>query len=288
MNLRTLTLALTVFSAWTAFAQDASAPPAAGAPASGDGNDLAKQLTNPIASLASLPLQSNFDFHLGPNRDGFRYTLNIQPVLPFKLSSQVNLISRTILPVIHQNSVQVAGDSATGLADTVQSLFISPNKIKPFIYGIGPVFQIPTATNGAFASRKLSIGPTVVVLKPIGGFTIGILAFQVWSVAGSANHKKVSGAFFEPFMSYTTKESWTFSFDSETSYDSVSSGGSIPLIAGVSKLTKLGGRPVSVQATERCWVDSPTYGPTGCGARFGLTFLFPKTKEPAKPVPPLP
>ncbi len=279
MNLRILTLAITVLSASSAFAQGTSGSSAAATPSPDNAADLAKALTNPIASLVSLPLQSNFDFHLGPNRDGFRYTLNIQPVLPFKLNSSLNLISRTILPVIHQNSVLVVGDSATGLSDTTQSFFISPNKTKPFIYGVGPVLQIPTATTGALASRKVSLGPTVVILKPMGGLTVGLLAFQVWSVAGSSSHKKVSAAFFEPFVSYTTKNSWTFSFDAETTYDSVSTGGSIPLLAGVSKLVKIGGRPMSFQVNERCWVDSPVYGPSGCGARFTTTLLFPKSKQ---------
>ena len=279
MNLQALTLTLLLLLSATAIAQETNASSAPTSPSSADSAELAKTLTNPIASLASFPFQSNFDFHLGPNRNGFRYTLNVQPVLPFKLNSRLDLISRTIVPVVHQNSVLIAGDSATGLSDTVQSFFFSPRKATPFIYGVGPVLQIPTATNGAFASRKLSLGPTVVIVKPIGGLTMGVLAFQVWSVAGSSSHKRVSAAFFEPFVSYTTKSSWTFSFDTETSYDSVSNGRSIPLLAGVSKLIKVGGRPMSLQFNERCWVDSPVYGPSGCGARFSTTFLFPKSKQ---------
>jgi hypothetical protein len=67
--------------------------------------DLAKKLQNPVASLISFPLQSNFDFRIGPSDEGWRYTLNIQPVIPISIGSDWNLIVRTIIPVIHQEDI---------------------------------------------------------------------------------------------------------------------------------------------------------------------------------------
>ena len=67
--------------------------------------DLAKKLQNPVASLISFPLQSNFDFRIGPSDEGWRYTLNIQPVIPISIGSDWNLIVRTIIPYIHQEDV---------------------------------------------------------------------------------------------------------------------------------------------------------------------------------------
>src|SRR5439155_20353184 len=52
----------------------------------------------PVASPISFPLQSNFDFRIGPSDEGWRYTLNIQPLIPISFGSDWNLIVRTIVP----------------------------------------------------------------------------------------------------------------------------------------------------------------------------------------------
>src|SRR6056297_4365467 len=87
--------------------------------------ETAQKLANPIADLISIPFQLNHDRGFGPNGDGSRTTLNIQPVYPFRLSDDWTLISRTILPVIWQEDVPT-GTRQTGLGDTLQSFFLSP------------------------------------------------------------------------------------------------------------------------------------------------------------------
>jgi hypothetical protein len=146
---------------------------------------LAKATLNPIASLISLPLQNNFDWGAGPNDDGFQYKLTVQPVIPISLSTNWNVISRTILPYVYQENY-IGTSSQSGLADTVQSLFFSP--VKPakggWIWGAGPVLQIPTATDDLLGEEKWGAGPTAVVLKQEGHWTYGALVNHIWSFAG--------------------------------------------------------------------------------------------------------
>lgn len=91
-----------------------------------EADQLAQQLANPVADLTSVPFQFNYDKDIGPADDGYRFTLNIQPVLPFELNETWNLISRTILPVIHQDDIYPGAGSQTGFGDIVQSLFFPP------------------------------------------------------------------------------------------------------------------------------------------------------------------
>ena len=188
--------------------------------------DLAKKLQNPVAALISVPFQSNFDFGLGSSHTGWRYTLNMQPVIPISLTKDWNLISRTILPVISQHNavgapIEAGGEEVEvipsgshaavdvnqeGLGDTVQSFFFSPVKPGPggIIWGLGPVFLLPTATEDLLGSGKWGTGPTAVLLKQTGGWTYGILANQIWSIAGNEQRACINSTFLQPFLSYTT------------------------------------------------------------------------------------
>ena len=250
-----------------------TAPPQA--PAT-DGAELAKKLANPLATMISLPFQYNFDHGMGPRGDGTRSTLNIQPVVPFALNKDWNLISRTIVPVIHQSGITGPGEGQTGIGDIVQSLFFSPNKSEPFIWGVGPAILVPTATNKALGARQLGLGPTVVVLKQQKGWTVGALWNHIWRVAGGSGRPSVNADFIQPFLAYGTKSAWTFSLNTESSYDWKGKAWSVPIHFTVAKLLRFGKRPVQFTGGIRCWAASPAGGPQDCGVRFVVTPLFPK------------
>jgi len=262
-------------SAQSSTPQSTGPAPAPAADAGGDSAELAKKLANPIASLISVPFQNNFDFGMGPKNDGFRYTMNFQPVIPIALNKNWNMISRTILPTIHQSDV-VGTTSQTGLGDIVQSFFFSPNKTEPFVWGLGPVLLIPTATDRFLGSGKFGIGPTLVVLKQHKGWTVGMLMNHIWSVAGSGSRPDVNSTFLQPFVSYVTKTAWTFSLNTESTYDWTAEKWSVPIHFQVIKLVRFGRQPVNIGGGPRCWATSPSGGPSGCGLRFVVTPLFPK------------
>ena len=254
-------------------AEDAAAKPAE------DSAELAKKLSNPVASLISVPLQSNVDFKIGPDDDGWRYQLNVQPVIPISIGEDWNVISRTIMPLVYQNDIFPGAGDQFGLGDITQSLFFSPKAPSSFgglIWGAGPVFLIPTATDDLLGSEKFGIGPTAVVLKQAGPWTIGILANHIWSVAGDDDRADISSTFLQPFVAYTTKDAWTFTLNTESSYDWKGEQWSVPINAQVSKLVRFGKQPVSIGAGVRYWAESPESGPEGFGGRLIIAFLFPK------------
>ena len=83
-----------------------------------DEADLAMQLANPVASLISVPIQANYNDNFGLQDEGSMLRINVQPVIPFDIGEDWNLISRTILPIIDQSNIPTAGFSETGLGDT--------------------------------------------------------------------------------------------------------------------------------------------------------------------------
>ena len=246
--------------------------------AGGDTEALAKQLSNPVASLISVPIQANYDGDIGPAEDGSRWLVNVQPVVPITLNEDWNLISRTIVPLVSQEDIFPGAGDQSGVGDVVQSLFFSPSRpnVNNVIWGVGPVFLLPTASDDLLGAEQWGLGPTLVALQQEGPWTYGVLANHLWSVAGEDDRADVNATFVQPFISHTTPKAWTFGFNTETTYDWEGEEWSVPVNAMCSKVTRFGPQLVSLTAGLRYWADSPDSGPEGFGFRFALTFLFPK------------
>ena len=248
------------------------------AQASDTEEQLARQLSNPVASLVSVPLQLNYNDGIGPLDDGEQWVLNVQPVIPFSLNDDWNLISRTIVPVVYQNDLFPGAGSQTGLGDTVQSLFFSPAAptASGWIWGVGPVFLVPTGTDDLLTTDKWGAGPTGVVLRQQGQWTYGVLANHLWSFAGNDDRQDINATFLQPFVSFTTPTAWTYSLQTESTYDWENSAWQVPLRVSASKVTRIGRQLVSYGGGISYWLESPDRGPEGFGFRLTLTLLYPR------------
>ena len=273
-RLVTLLLVLLVAAPAVAAAEQGGGAPAARP----DAEALAKKLANPVAHLVSVPLQLNLDRGIGPARDGERLLLNVQPVIPFTLSPEWNLISRTILPVVDQRDVFPGSGHQTALGDTLQSLFLSPAAPAPggIIWGAGPVLLLPTGGTALTSARKWGLGPTAVVLRQDGPWTLGGLVNHVWSVAGDAARPGISATYLQPVVSFTTGAATTLAVTAESTYDWKRQAWSIPLFVNASQVVPLGGHLFSVGAGVHGWARTTEGGPHGLGFRLTTTLLLPR------------
>jgi hypothetical protein len=252
--------------------------------AQGSDADLAAKLSNPIASLISVPFQTNYDDGYGTG-DGYKVFTNLQPVIPISLNDSWNLISRTIIPIIwDQKDISPLGPSGhqSGFGDILQSLWLSPKQPMPtgalgnLVWGVGPAFALPTGNSDPLlGSGKWSLGPTAIGLFIKGGLVYGALVNHLWDVAGKSGRADVSSTFIQPFIAYTTPDAITYSINTESSYNWVTDQWSVPINAQVAKLVSIGSQKVSLQVGLRYWAVSAPGGPDGLGYRFAATFLFP-------------
>jgi hypothetical protein len=261
------------------------ATPAAGANA----EELRNEAQNPVASLISVPFQDNWNFNIG-SADRMQNALNIQPVVPFSVSKDWNLIVRWITPIVYQ-PIQVPQppgppletSGVYGMGDMNPTFFLVPKKSK-IIWGIGPAFVLPTATNTTYLGQgKLSIGPSVVALVQPPHWTIGFLANNVWSVAGHSNSDKpaVNQFLLQYFVNYNMKKGWYLtSAPIITANWRATSGNvwTVPFGGGVGRIMKLGFQPVNISAQVYGNAVYPP-GTSPWGLRLQFVLLFPRLSK---------
>jgi len=241
-----------------------------------DAAELAKKLSNPIASLISVPFQNNTDWGIGA-LNGSRNTLNIQPVIPLGLSEKTNLIVRWVQPVISQYNITGEGTHQSGLGDAVVSAFFSPAESKNGItWGAGPVLLVPTATNDYLGTKKLGAGPTAVALIQKSGFTFGALLNQVWSIAGDDDRSDISSMFFQPFFSYNWKTGAGIGANFEMTQDWKGNNTVLWFNPILTAVTSLGKQKTQFAIGPRLNLAAPDGAKADLGVRAVVVFLFPK------------
>src|SRR5262245_48948988 len=179
-----------------------------------ESGDLAAKLSNPVSDLVSVPFQFNWEQNVGPS-ELTRFVLNVQPVMPFAMNPDWNLIVRVIAPLVSQPPLAEGGAATFGLGDLTTSFFVSPSK-SSLIWGVGPVLVLPSTSEPTLGSGKWSAGPTIVVLKQTGPWTVGALWNQVWSFSGDITRSDVNQMFIQPFLSYQATRTLTLTLPYET------------------------------------------------------------------------
>ena len=239
--------------------------------------ELAKLAQNPIASLISLPFQNNTNFGIGPD-DETQNILNIQPVWPFAISDNWNLITRTIVPVMSQPDFYTGGQGRiNGIGNTTFSAFFSPSAPAKLTWGVGPIVVIPTATNDALGGDTWSAGVSVVGLMMPGQWVIGSLISNVWDVSGDQNVNFFTWQYFINYNFVKAKGWYLTSAPIITANWEAESGNqwTVPFGGGVGKIFKIGKQPVNAQVQAFYNVEVPENGPDW-QLRLQFQLLFPK------------
>ena len=244
-----------------------------------DATALAKQTQNPVADLVTIPFQFNFNSGGGLS-DGTLFNLNFQPVIPIKVTPDWTIIARTIIPFL--SSPGPGGTQVSGLGDIVLQTFLSPAHPGKIIWGVGPEFSIPAATNPQFRTGSWAVGPTAVALTTRGPMVMGLLANQLWTFADAGGDPRVNQLLIQPFFNYNFGRGWAISTGPIiTANWSAPSGQewTVPLGLGIQRVTMFSGRPINIGAQYYYNVVHPDNGPA---SQFRIIFalLYPSAHKP--------
>jgi len=244
-----------------------------------DAEELARAAQNPLASLISVPFQNNTNFDVGPEED-VQNVLNIQPVVPFSLNEKWNLITRTIIPVISQPGSSPDQNRKNGLGDIQFTSWASPKAATAsgWIWGVGAVAQLDSASDDRLGAGAWGLGPTAVVLKSSGAWVFGGLINNIWSV--STDRDDVNQMLIQPFINYNFPDKpgryLTFAPIITANWEADSDNvWTVPLGLGIGQVTRFGKQPVNMQASVYYNVVTPDFG-AKWQLRLQLQLMFPK------------
>ncbi len=266
-----LGLLMSAFPASPAQAQQTSTPAPPPTSVLTD-QELAISVHNPFEDFVKVPIQSTTGFQLGPDHK-VGDDLNIEPLVPFSLNADWDLFARpsldiTYLPSPHEQS---------GLGDLQTSFLLSRAKETTWVWGVGPIFQFPTASSSELGTGRWSAGPTAALVYSEGPWFGAILAYHLMSFAGNRERGSVNQTYIEPMISYNFESGWYVDCDPAITYDwtaDTANAWTIPMGADIGKAFKMGSQDLSLQVGAYDLVKRPDGAPQWI-ARVSVTFLFP-------------
>ena len=231
--------------------------------------ETAKQLNNPISSVWNIVFQNNYTLLDGDisSKTRHRWLTNFQPVLPIPLTQELNFIARPIIPFLSAPVPNAAGDfdQVEGVGDIAFQAFLSPSTSSGFLYGVGPLFQFPSASDDRIGSEKWSAGGAVVALNVSKNWVIGGLLSHTESFAGSDDRRDVSTTGLQYFVVRMLPNRWQVGTGSPTITANWKAGGgdkwTVPIGLAVGKTIRAGRLPIQFSLEASYAVVHPdTFG----------------------------
>src|SRR5271167_1177942 len=253
----------------TAQESSASQPETAATGQTPSVEELAKLKQNPVSGLREVILQAVVSPDV-PVTGKTAGNYSIQPVWPFSLGENWRLVTYTILPVIQQPGAP-GENSIVGLGDTLINLFFSPQKPGPLIWGAGPAILLPTRTDPALGSNRLSLGPAVLLFYPKDAWSAGLVLQNGWSLGGSGiNQVDALGAQY--LFNYNLPKGWYLYSNATLSanwLEDEDDRWTVPVGGGFGKIFIIRKQPMSASIQAFSNVVTPRDG-----AKWALNFQF--------------
>lgn len=248
-------------------------------PARPDETELAREDEDPLSKLTSVPFQNEADFGIGPH-NLVRNTLSIQPTIALSVTDNLSLVSRTKVPIVSRPDVLHGTGYVTGLGDTTESIFLVPRSTSGVLWGVGPSILLPTASANELGLGQLGLGPSVAVLMQPSALTFGILATQLWSVAGGSDRSAVNQLSAMYFASFRFPSGWYLKTAPIVTADwnaVLRNMWTVPVGGGGGKILNVGTVPVDV-SVDAYWnaIRPDTLGSPAGSAQVQVALLFPR------------
>ena len=231
-----------------------------------------QELYNPLSDIATAPLLFTHDSKIGPDEKGTRSTIRLQPksTLRFQNSGAVTILGD--FPYIWQKDATTPGVSENGFGDATVQMWYSPRSDGPVSWGLGPVFSLPTGTNG-MSSERWAAGLTILGVYSTPQWTIGANLDHFADVGGSGTGN-IDETRAQAFVAYHPDDKWNVSFSATPDYYWEADEFVAPLTLRAGRLTRFGNQFVNIGIGLGYWARPTAIGPRGIQLSFVLQPVF--------------
>lgn len=241
--------------------------------------ELIVQAHNPLPALVAVPVQNNANIGYGPEgrlQDG----INFQPVIPVSVTPGLNIITRTIVPLIFDPAFSRDIGGVGGLGDIQVTPFLSPAKPSAWVWGVGPVMQLPTHSYRSLGNNNPGIGPSFAFLRwtKQDPFLFGAVGWTAWSVNTDPHSAPYSVGSVQPLASYILDNGLYLTTSPLMKFDWLARAGRqvlLPVGGGFGKIFHVGELPLTIEA--HAYYNALKRDFDGdWQVRLQIQFLFPK------------
>lgn len=244
-----------------AYADEAAAPPSP---------DLVKQASAPISSIFQLRVQDSYAPEF-VGADGAGNTLTLSMTMPLP---RYRLLPLPQLSLLTMPTAVTLPSGDTGFGDMRFLDIAVLDAGHDVLFGIGPAFVFPTASDRTTGQGKWQAGPAAAVAIAPRRWLAGILAYNPVSFGGDPMRSRANALFLQPFVTLQLGGGWFVRSQPQIVFDWTSRKQLVPIDLGVGRVFRIGRRQVSC-FVEPFW-NASTAGPAPrYGITFGMSFLYP-------------
>jgi len=252
-------------------------------PEHGSLGNIGAKLADPTSDIWAMAMSFNapafYDGDVNTGDPKVGGAVAIQPIMPIPLygegEEQWKMITRPVLPVIFSEPIPTGPNKFNhigGLGDLQLSTFLSPpasmmKKIAPpkggWIFGVGPQWYIPTATNNDIGKQQFGIGPGGVVgykNKFLTAVTLTTYTYGIGSRGDQKSTPDLSQLGLLYALIFNLPDAWQIGMNPSITYNDKATSGNkwnVPIGLFAAKTIKVGRTPVNIRVGLEYSVVSP-------------------------------
>jgi hypothetical protein len=236
--------------------------------------ELVNQANAPISNLFQIRLQDAYAPAFQGQLHGQGNFFSIAVGMPLPTYRLLPFPQLSLLTIPAAVTLPLPMGSLTGFGDIRFVDLAVIDAGHRLLFGIGPTFVFPTASDPTTGQDKWQVGPAAAAALAPRNWLFGVLAQNPISFAGNSKRTAANALVLQPFITYQLGQGWFVRSEPQMVFDWETNKQLLPVDLGIGRVFKIGPQYVN------CFVE-PAWNVTNDGPapryaiNFGFALLYP-------------